>query len=245
MTTLVITMAGRGSRFLEAGYAIPKYRIEVHGRSLLRWSLDSLAGFAPISGAVFVVCGEDHASTFIRDECAAAGIANPQLIELDGITDGQATSALLAMDKCMADRPVAIFNIDTHVRPGALRAPGSKVDGHIPCFRAAGDHWSFVRLDDAQTHVVEVREKQRISEWATVGLYWFASAETYTATYRRHFSGNGMGFERGEAYIAPMYNTLISSGGRVTISDVNTADVVPLGTPAELDRFAQAAERPA
>lgn len=245
MTTLVITMAGRGSRFLEAGYPVPKYRIDVHGKSLLHWSLDSLSGFAPIDAAVFVVLAEDQAGAFIREECAASGIADPRVIELADISDGQATSALLAMDRCVPGHPVAIFNIDTHVRPGALQPPVGKADGHIPCFRAAGDHWSFVRMDDAGTHVVEVREKQRISELATIGLYWFASPATYTATYQRHFTGGGHGFERGEAYIAPMYNTLIAQGGRVCISEVDCADVVPLGTPLELERFARAARLPA
>ena len=32
--TIVITMAGLGSRFRKAGYTVPKYQIEVNGHTL-------------------------------------------------------------------------------------------------------------------------------------------------------------------------------------------------------------------
>ena len=39
---VVVTMAGFGTRFKNAGYTVPKYQIEVHGRTLVSWSLLSL-----------------------------------------------------------------------------------------------------------------------------------------------------------------------------------------------------------
>ena len=43
--TIVITMAGLGSRFKKAGYTVPKYMIEAHGKTLFEWSMESLSGF--------------------------------------------------------------------------------------------------------------------------------------------------------------------------------------------------------
>ena len=43
--TVVITMAGMGSRFREAGYTVPKYQIEAHGKTLFDWSMASLSGY--------------------------------------------------------------------------------------------------------------------------------------------------------------------------------------------------------
>ena len=43
--TIVITMAGLGSRFRKAGYNVPKYMIEAHGKTLFEWSMESLKGF--------------------------------------------------------------------------------------------------------------------------------------------------------------------------------------------------------
>ena len=43
--TVIITMAGAGSRFKKAGYKVPKYMIEVKGKTLFEWSMDSLLGY--------------------------------------------------------------------------------------------------------------------------------------------------------------------------------------------------------
>ncbi len=43
--TIVITMAGSGTRFKNAGYSMPKYQITVHGKTLFEWSMESLAAF--------------------------------------------------------------------------------------------------------------------------------------------------------------------------------------------------------
>ena len=43
--TILITMAGLGTRFREAGYTVPKYQIEAKGKTLFAWSMESLAGF--------------------------------------------------------------------------------------------------------------------------------------------------------------------------------------------------------
>ena len=60
--TVIITMAGKGSRFREAGYDCPKFMIEAKGKTLFEWSLDSLDGYArQISRYIFVTRVEDYA----------------------------------------------------------------------------------------------------------------------------------------------------------------------------------------
>lgn len=38
----IIPMAGKGERFKNAGFELPKMLIEAHGKTLLEWSVDSL-----------------------------------------------------------------------------------------------------------------------------------------------------------------------------------------------------------
>ncbi len=238
MTTLVITMAGFGRRFLDAGYAQPKYQIVAHGHTLFWWSLIGLGHLFSSARFVFVVRAEDRAGAFIRDACDELGIGEVRLVELDAPTDGQATTARIATRECEADAPMAIFNIDTHVRPGALGTPPTGCAGWIPCFGAAGDHWSFVRLDDSGRADL-VREKQRISPHATIGYYWFRSARLYEGLYDRYYSAGSDRRERGEAYVAPLYNQLIADGSEVRIAVLPTDAVIVMGTPAELAQFEQ------
>lgn len=229
-------MAGFGRRFLEAGYTVPKYRIEAHGRSLFAWSMRSLSQFiANGSRFVFVVRAADEAADFIATEAAALGIADWAIVELDRPTDGQATTAMLAGPAVsVRSGPMLIYNIDTFVQPRSLPLSAVRGDGWIPCFEAPGDHWSFA-AEGPDGRVLEVREKVRISPHATIGLYWFSSFDLYAEAYCGHY-GRGA-FEAGERYVAPLYNHLIAADRLVYVHEVPFEAVIPLGLPSEVERF--------
>ncbi len=238
-TTIVITMAGLGERFRLAGFTKPKFQIEVGDRTLFDWSIASLERFKNAGAKfVFVVRAADHASSFIAERCSALGIEDHHICELSAPTDGQATSALLATHSLTEhDGPMLVYNIDTHVNAQHLQPDNVRGDGWIPCFPGQGSKWSFARTD-SEDRVVELREKERISEHATIGLYWFSSIRLYRDTYQNFFR-DGDGNEKGERYIAPMYNHLIDQDLAVYIQRVPARAVIPLGTPEDLKHFEQ------
>lgn len=234
--TVVITMAGLGTRFRKAGYNCPKYMIDVKGKTLFDWSMDSLIGYNEhVSKYVFVVRKQDDSSRFIKDHIASYGISNVEIIEIDYMTDGQATTCMLALPHCDPDNAIMIYNIDTYVEPGEMKFEDISGDGHIPCFHTDGDHWSFVRLND-KGNVAEVREKVRISDNCTLGAYYFSSARLYQQLYEEYYA-NTSKMEWNEKYVAPLYNYMIEKGMPVTISMVDNAKVHVLGTPDELRIF--------
>ena len=108
----------------------------------------------------------------------------------------------------------------------------------MPCFPGEGEGWSFARLGE-DGRVLELREKARISPHATVGLYWFRSASLYAEAYAAYF-GTGGREEKGERYVAPLYNQIISEGGQVRIARLGLHDVGLLGTPAQVEAFVRA-----
>jgi choline kinase len=236
-TNVLITMAGMGKRFRDAGYDCPKYCISVHGKTLFAWSMLSLRSFIEAGAAfTFIVRCADQASDFIRAEAVKLNIGRVDILEIDHLTDGQATSALYAIHRGVCnDGPLLIYNIDTFVHPDALPVATVRGDGWIPCFPGKGDGWSFVRSDD-NGKIIELREKVRISPHATVGLYWFRSAESYVQAYKSYYADD-KNMECGEKYIAPMYNQMIKSGQQVFIHEIPYDAVIPIGTPAELDAF--------
>lgn len=235
--TVAITMAGLGSRFAAEGHACPKYEIEALGRPLFDWSMLSLTAFRDAGWRFrFAARAGLGAPDYLRARCAVLGIAVDHVLELEGLTDGQATTALMLAEDAPAELPFAVYNIDTFVTPGAMAPPDpGDCAGWIPCFPAPGEGWSFARTDTAG-RVVELREKQRISDHATVGLYWFDSAARYIAAYHDHFARPD-GAEKGERYIAPIYNRLIEAGEVVRITDLTLANVGMLGTPAQVRAF--------
>lgn len=233
---VIITMAGLGTRFRKAGYTVPKYMIEAKEKTLFEWSMDSLIGYNDhVSKYIFVVRKEDGSGKFIREQIAKYGILDTEIIEIDYMTDGQATTCMLAMPYCNPEEAIMVYNIDTYVEPYEMKYEDISGDGHIPCFHAEGDHWSFAKLDE-QGNVIEVREKVRISDNCTLGAYYFSSAKLYQQMYEEYYVDDSK-MEKNEKYIAPLYNYMIEKGLPVTISIVDAKKVHVLGTPEELQVF--------
>ncbi|WP_413561349.1 glycosyltransferase family 2 protein [Bdellovibrio sp. HCB209] len=233
--SIIITMAGNSTRFRKAGYNIPKYQIVTKGHTIFEWSMRSLAKLPRDMKIIFVVKKEDEAFDFIKSECRKLGFETIEVIELDGITNGQATTAKLAISQCKENEFLGIYNIDTYVKAENVFIPNADMDGLIPCFNPPGSHWSFVRADKDGV-ALEVVEKKKISDNATVGFYWFKNPKVYLEAYEVTFSNQDQ-FVNGEAYIAPMYNSMIGKGLKVGLTIVPNDDVFALGTPEELKQF--------
>lgn len=235
---IVITMGGLGSRFREAGYTVPKYMIEAKGKTLFEWSLISLEGYErDVDKYIFIAMKDETVDVegFILKQCEMLGIKNYKVILLDYLTDGQATTAMLASKYWDKDHALLIYNIDTYVEAGEMNSSQLKGDGFIPCFKAEGDHWSFVRLDESGK-VVEIKEKKRISDHCTLGAYYFKTCKLYEDLYKEYYNGS-VELVNGEKYVAPLYDYLLKKNGEIYICDVDPERVHVLGTPKELEAF--------
>lgn len=235
---LVITMAGRGSRFKRVGYTQPKHEIEVRGKTLFEWAMRSLQDFIH-EKFFFVVRQGQYDPDRLKELIAAAGIQNYQLVEIDALTSGQAATVMAALTVVNPLESVAIYNIDTYVEPGQiLRSDLTNCTGHLTTFSAPGDHWSFVKLND-QGQVVDVVEKKRISSLASVGFYYFDRFLDFANLYHHHAAQVREDYV--ETFVAPFYHYLIQDHpGMVTTKEIPAKTVHVLGTPEELAVFRDA-----
>ncbi|GLC87795.1 hypothetical protein [Lysinibacillus piscis] len=227
---IIITMAGESSRFKKSGYKLPKYKLLCHNKTLFTWSLQSLEKWFTSAEFVFVLRQDED---FVQQQCHQLGIERYSCVKINHFTSGQAETALFALTT--KDESIAIYNIDTYVKDLAAIEIEEGVDGMIPVFSAEGTHWSFTK-SDAQNKVIEIAEKRRISEWATVGLYYFASSNDYKEYYNVTYSN----LSSVEKYIAPIYETMIRSGKLIKDVKIPSQNVIPLGTPAEVTVFDKA-----
>ncbi len=235
---VVITMGGLGSRFRKMGYTVPKYMIEAKGKTLFEWSMISLEGFKDEADSYVFIAMQDETcevEEFINTKCKELGLKNYHVIILDYLTDGQATTAMMAEKYWNADNALLIYNIDTYVEAGEMNSAQLKGDGFIPCFQAQGDHWSFVRLDESGK-VVEIKEKKRISNYCTLGAYYFKTCQLYSDLYHEYYTKD-QELVNGEKYVAPLYDYLLTKNGEIYISDIDPKRVHVLGTPEELQAF--------
>ena len=235
---VVITMGGIGSRFRARGYTVPKYMIEAKGKTLFEWAMESLEGFKKDVDRYIFIAMKDEACDveyFIKEKSRLCNLKNCKVIILDYLTDGQATTAMLAQKYWEQKHALLIYNIDTYVEAGEMKSAELKGDGFIPCFRGEGDHWSFVRLDEFG-RAAEIKEKQRISDYCTIGAYYFKTCHLYKDLYQEFYGQTGK-LVKGEKYVAPLYDHLLSLGGEIYISVIAPEKVHVLGTPEELQDF--------
>ncbi len=232
---IVMPMAGRGHRFVEAGIDVPKPLIDVRGRPMYAWATDGL----PLNQAnrlIFICLAEHLADRALEADIRSRyGARRPVIVALDEVTQGQACTVLTARQWIDNDEPLLIFNADTYC-PTTIAAAvdrfGPQTAGILDLFAAPGDKWSFARLgpDD---RVLETAEKRRISDWASTGLYYFRRGSDFVRHAQAMIDANDR--SGNEFYVAPIYNRLIAAGEDVRGNRVD--EVWVLGTPQDLAHF--------
>jgi NDP-sugar pyrophosphorylase family protein len=238
MLNIVLPIAGRGSRFTDAGYALPKPLIPVHGVPMIEAVVNNVRPQAP-HRVIFVALREHLEHQGMRDtlDRAAPGCV---IVPVDQVTEGAACTVLLARHLIDSPDPLMLANsdqwVDANINDYLAVMEDQCADGLIMTMTADDSKWSFVGLDN-RDFVTRVAEKEVISHEATVGIYNFRrgrdfvrAADAMIANKRR---------VSGEFYVAPVYNELISAGARVAIHNVGRegAGMYGLGIPSDLERF--------
>lgn len=232
----IIPMAGHGKRFKEAGYKIPKYLIEVKGKKLLQYSLDSLP-LELATNLIFIALKEHQEEFNIKNEISEIlQSENFKLILLDDVTDGQAQTVLAAKNKIDLTKDLVIYNIDTYFESKTLKSAlldkKLKKDGILGAFKSIGSNWSFAKID-TKGIVIETAEKIPISNNALTGFYHFTNAKDFIEVAEYFVSKKEK--YKNEYYVAPMYNRLIQQGKSFILDFVD--DFIALGTPEEVKIF--------
>lgn len=238
MLTIVIPMAGRGSRFTVAGYPLPKPLISVGGPTMIEVVIENLR---PRREHRFVfLCLQEHLDMYplealLRKRCAAC-----EIVPVPAVTQGAACTVLMAKGHIDNDDGLMIANSDQWVDCSiddyldTMERDGS--DGLIMTMTATDPKWSFLRADEAGW-VTEVAEKQPISREATVGIYNFRRGCDFVAAAECMIESGTR--SNGEFYVAPVYNQLIAFGRRISHRNVGFEGegMYGLGTPQDLAHF--------
>ena len=230
----VFPMLGRSSRFFNAGYTVPKYKLPLgeEGQIVFDHVLGSFRRYFDTDQFVLLCRADTHDRLFLIERMRALGVQRFEVIEHDGETSGQAESVELSLARAPEDEELFIFNIDTVLYNFEKDAARGKVAGYLEVFRGEGTHWSFVEpSSDLPGHAARVMEKERISDLCSNGLYYFATVRTFKEAldaYRlKHHD------VAGELYVAPLYNEVIERGQPVSYKLVPAENIGFCGVPDE------------
>jgi HAD superfamily hydrolase (TIGR01509 family) len=230
--TVLIPMAGAGSRFKKEGYKLPKPLIDVNGKPMIQWVVENLNLDANYVFVVQKSLYEDHNLGSVLPLIAPGC----KIVQTFGLTEGAACTTLLAKEYINNDDHLLIANSDQFVEWDSsdflYHALSNELDGSILSFRDTNPKWSFAKVDDLG-FVTEVAEKNPISDIATVGIYYFNRGSEYVKYAEQMIEKNIR--VNNEFYVCPVYNEYIQDN-----KDIKTRDCKAmwgLGTPDDLQFF--------
>lgn len=231
---VLISIAGAGKRFSDAGYDVPKPLIRFLGKSMIEHVIRNLN----MEANYIIMCQESHIEKYDLKEYLNSIIPNCTIVPINGLNDGAAASLLLAEKYINNDSPLLIANSDQIIEWDSSAFYyyfiESKVDGIIFTFKCPDKNpkWSFVKLNE-KSEVIEVKEKEPISDVANVGIFAFKHGKDFIKYAKRMIAKNIK--VNGEYYVAPVYNEAIDDDKRIVPYMISK--MWGIGTPEDLTYY--------
>lgn len=230
-------MAGAGSRFAKAGYKKPKPFIDVLGKPMICHVLDNLK----MTDAKFILLiRKEH---FDQEPETIKWISKNYHVEyvmIDKLTEGAACTVLHAHRLINNKTPLLIANsdqiVDMNIADYINDSKARGLDGSVLCFvdPELNPKWSFAKTD-GNGFITDIKEKQPISNEATVGIYYFERGSSFVENAIDMFVRNDR--VNNEFYVAPVYNYAIARGEKYGIYNIDFSAMHGTGTPEDLNKY--------
>jgi len=229
---ILIPMAGAGSRFEQAGYTFPKPLIDIRNKPMIQVVVENLN----IEANYIYLVQKKHREKYNLDTLLNLLTPGCKIVEVDGITEGAACTALLAREFINNDNPLFFANSDQFVEWDSnefmYKMQETNADGGIVTFKATHPKWSFAKVNEKGL-VTEVAEKNPISDNATVGYYFWKHGSDFIK-YAEQMIEKDIRVNN-EFYVCPVFNQAIKDSKEIRTFDVER--MWGLGTPEDLKHY--------
>ncbi len=231
---VIMPMAGRGSRFEGSGYTKPKPLIEVLGKPMFCWAIESIKNID--FDKIIIISLEEHEKNYrVKDIIKKNIESKTELILLPDVTEGQLATVIAGKKFIDNGEDVLIISSDTIVVSSIADDIANKDKdcmGLISVANMEGDRWSFAKTDESGK-VTQVTEKIKISDHASTGIYYFSDGKDFIKRAEKIIENREK--TRGEYYVMPVYQKYIDEEKFIGISKAD--EMWDLGTPDALNLF--------
>ena len=250
MTNVLVTAAGIGQRFVDVGVFVPKPIIRVGSVPIVKLTTDSLPfinDLGPDQLAFAVL--QEHIEKWSIDTQLTSIYNDSTIIPFDKLTRGNLETASHAVSS-MTERglwnpmdPIFILDSDnkydgSHVEAFVREKERESTDFASICYFEPLDektHWCFAQMrHDLVWNLLEKDiHSLRLGAKPMMGTFYFSTAQLFLdAAEDVLFSGHETA---GEFYMSQAIQRLIDKD--VNVYGCEVTDVVPLGTPEDVNRF--------
>ena len=236
-------MSGMSSRFSRAGYQLPKYLLEIDGKTVIQHIVDL---YPKDSEFVFIVNDKNSEETdvlnLLENICN-----NKKVFVIPSHKFGPVYTVSHIFDEIEDDEQVVInycdFSMYWDYDDFETYVNETKCDGCVICYTGfhphmlGSDNYAFCRTDD-NNKILEVREKQpftdnKMSEFASTGTYYFKRGE-YVKKFFQEMMDEDVNLN-GEYYVSLIYNLLCKNNLTSLVYEV--PHMLQWGTPLDLDMY--------
>jgi len=226
---LILTMAGKYSRFTQEGYKLPKYLLPWGNNPILCEIIHNL-NKDKVFNNIFLIANinDDIYMPHVKKILLTLGYPPDNLITIPD-TSGQVETAILGIKKIeekygKLTNHVIFHNIDTILYDRdftTLHETLNKYDGYIDVFKSNNHDYSYVREENGLIN--SVTEKILISDKATSGLYGFSSVDKFLNFCNKN-----------NLYMSEVYQNMIENNKKIISGELfNENNTIVLGTPLE------------
>jgi HAD superfamily hydrolase (TIGR01509 family) len=234
---IIIPLCGEGKRFQEVGYKLPKPLITVFDKKMIERVLDSIDSLS--EDRIFIIyhhsLEEYGFSIFMNTHYPGIG-----LIPIYKRTDGAAETILYGIQHILhhhlsTNLQTLLIDCDTIYHVPILEKLRRISTSATICFEDMESNpiYSYVRVEDG--HIVEIKEKEKISKYANTGAYFFQNIHELqhhcVAVIQKNIR------YRNEYYISCVIQHMIDTGLPFRAIVINRSNYSSLGTPTELKRY--------
>ena len=243
-TTLILPMAGNGSRFYSNGFTIPKPLLDINGLPMVVQAVKCL----PDSNHIVFVCLNEHYNKY-NLESIKSYCPNSDIVKINEVTDGQATTCEIGItrSKININSPILISASDNGVFFDQSKykkiIDDESIDVIVWTFRnnqtskINPSAYSWINVDE-NNFAIEVSCKKFIYEnplktHAIIGTMFFRKAQYFLDGYYKNKCEDIK--TNGEFYVDDVLTQNIKSGLKVKVFEVDY--YICWGTPNDYNTY--------
>jgi len=238
-TTMVLPMAGRGSRFTVEGFSVPKPLIPIDEKPMVVEAVKCL----PTCDRNVFICLSDHLEDYALEKTLRDNFKNTDIHAIDGVTEGQACTTEIGIQRSglNPEDPILISACDNGVFYDTDRyaelVDDPTNDIIVWSFRnnqtskINPDMYAWLDVDD-EDFIRHVSCKKFIYDdplttHAIIGTMFFRKAKYFLDGLRKNYQQNTR--SNNEFYVDDVLNRNIEDGLRVKVFEVE--NFICWGTP--------------
>jgi NDP-sugar pyrophosphorylase family protein len=231
---IVIPMAGLGNRFKIKGYDEIKPMIKIGDKRMVELAIKSIG----IDGHFFFIVNNHERQSDGLIKLLNEIVNKPKIIEIDYLTEGPASSVLLAKEFINNNTPLIVTNCDQIMEWDSKdffkTLKETDKDGIVVTYNVLTEKNSYVKLNENGDATL-FAEKKIISEYSLNGIHFWKKGSDFVSSAELMINKDIR--VNNEFYIAPTYNEMINENKKIGVYHIDKSKHWSVGTPDDLEKY--------